>query len=187
MGAVISTLAFPTPDKEWSRANLLRRGEREDDQLVFLTTRSGYKIPAVHIIRPASHNKFTIVYSHGNAEDVGLSLPYLDHLSECCDCNVLAYEYCGYSIAEGKASESNCYECVDAAYRYLVEGRGQVDRRTTPERVDPSRIVLFGRSLGTGPTVDLASRLLSKTGETGCIAGVVLQSPLVRIILCGGE
>mmetsp|Transcript_10821 Transcript_10821/g.31491 ORF Transcript_10821/g.31491 Transcript_10821/m.31491 type:complete len:317 (-) Transcript_10821:972-1922(-) len=190
MGHVVSTLAFPSPDKEWSRTNLLRR-ERLN-QLIYLTTRSGYRIPAVHI-RRTGNDRFTIIYSHGNAEDVGLSLPYLDHLSQCCNCNVLAYEYCGYSISDGEASEKNCYECIDAAYRYLVEGRGAAlkgndaggskikNARASEQEftsVDPSRIVLFGRSLGTGPTVDLAARLLSKTGESSCIAGVVLQSPL---------
>ena len=129
------------------------------------------RIPAVHI--QSDERKFTIIYSHGNAEDVGLSLPYLDRLSRRCNCNVLAYEYCGYSIAEGEPSEKNCYECIDAAYRYLTAGRQSV--------VDPSSIVLFGRSLGTGPTVDLAARLLSKTtGKGSSLAGVVLQSPLVR-------
>uniref|UniRef100_A0A7S4ABG9 Uncharacterized protein n=1 Tax=Pseudo-nitzschia australis TaxID=44445 RepID=A0A7S4ABG9_9STRA len=190
MGSIASTLAFPSPDKEWSRADLLRR--QRVNQLIFLTTRSGYRIPAVHIQRN-KEARFTIIYSHGNAEDVGLSLSYLDSLSHGCDCNVLAYEYCGYSIADGEASEKNCYECIDAAYRYLVEGRReafegnggsglQKKQSQSSEQpsisVKPHRIVLFGRSLGTGPTVDLAARLLSKRGDSNCIAGVVLQSPL---------
>ncbi|VEU34684.1 unnamed protein product [Pseudo-nitzschia multistriata] len=88
------------------------------------------------------------------------------------------------TISEGEASEKNCYECIDAAYRYLVEGKREPfegNKRVSAQTsipVDPSRIVLFGRSLGTGPTVDLAARLLSRTGESRCIAGVVLQSPL---------
>ncbi len=206
MGEIASKLAFPYPDKEWSQAHLLER--ERFNQLVFLTTESGHRyafgdeivliylvwvnnskedgtmsflifsfcrtflrIPAVHI--RSEERKFTIIYSHGNAEDVGLSLPYLDRLSRCCNCNVLAYEYCGYSIAEGEPSEKNCYECIDAAYRYLTVRRQSV--------VDPSSIVLFGRSLGTGPTVDLAARLLSETtGKGSSLAGVVLQSPLVR-------
>lgn len=148
-------------------------------------------IPAVHI--QGDEAKFTIIYSHGNAEDVGLSLPYLDHLSRCCNCDVLAYEYCGYSIAEGESSEKNCYECIDAAYLYLVNGHGSLEgdfenasreKRSRPwgrklTIVDPSRIVLFGRSLGTGPTIDLAARLLSENdGMKPSIAGVILQSPL---------
>jgi len=30
----------------------------------------------------------TILYSHGNAEDVGLALPYIDQLSRDCNVNV---------------------------------------------------------------------------------------------------
>ena len=151
----------------------------------FLSCATFISIPAVHIQN--DERKFTIIYSHGNAEDVGLSLPHLDHLSQCCDCNVLAYEYCGYSIAEGEPSEKNCYECIDAAYRYLAEGRQSFHGdengtlRLRSPAVDPSRIVLYGRSLGTGPTVDLAARLLS---ENDCrFAAVILQSPLVSEII----
>jgi len=185
MGEIVSKLAFPYPDKEWSEAYLLER--ERFNQLVFFTTESGHRIPAVYI--QSDERKFTLIYSHGNAEDVGLSLPYLDRLSRCCDCNVLAYEYCGYSIAEGEPSEKNCYECIDAAYRYLTEGRKRFeeDKDSAPPSnrstsvVDPTRIVLFGRSLGTGPTVDLAARLLSKDiGKGPRLAGVILQSPLVR-------
>ena len=43
--------------------------------------------------------------------------------------------------------------------------------------IDPSLIVLFGRSLGTGPTVDLCSRSPN-------IAGCILQSPLESGIRC---
>ena len=48
--------------------------------------------------------------------------------------------FIGYSISDGRASEQNCYEAINAAYRYATE----------TEQIDPSCIVLFGRSLGTG-------------------------------------
>ena len=41
MGDIVSTLAFPHPDKEWSQADLLRR--KRLNQLVFLTTESGHR------------------------------------------------------------------------------------------------------------------------------------------------
>jgi hypothetical protein len=41
MGAVVSTLAFPFPDKGWSQNDLLRRARM--NQLVYLTTESGYR------------------------------------------------------------------------------------------------------------------------------------------------
>mmetsp|Transcript_31077 Transcript_31077/g.75110 ORF Transcript_31077/g.75110 Transcript_31077/m.75110 type:complete len:291 (+) Transcript_31077:198-1070(+) len=183
MGAVVSALAFPAPDKSISRRALLDR-ELKKKQLVYITTRSGLRIPAVHIQRKSSQQQqgdrmLTIVYSHGNAEDLGLSLPYLDYLSHFCGCTVFAYEYCGYSLAEGDPSEENCNECIEAAFSYLTTEKGLL----------PSNIVLFGRSLGTGPTIDFASKLCQKNRNESKIgrrsqqrqqqiAGVVLQSPL---------
>lgn len=147
MGAIVSTLAFPVPPKELSQAALLTRAARQ--QLVYLKTASGHQIPAIHLQNkpisnnnPSSCSSYTLIYSHGNAEDVGLSLPYLDCLTQYCQCHVLAYEYCGYSVAEGEPSERNCHECIQAAYDYLVN----------QQKVEPSKIVLFGRSLGTGET-----------------------------------
>jgi hypothetical protein len=162
MGAIVSTLAFPFPEKEISKAALVGRAAK--NQLVYLRTQSGHSIPAIYIqnnkhkkksigSNDNNNNTFTIIYSHGNAEDVGLSLPYLDYLSQCCDCHVLAYEYCGYSIAEGEPSEQNCYHCIQAAYDYL----------TIQSLVDPGRIVLFGRSLGTGEDILISTSVLYAT------------------------
>jgi pimeloyl-ACP methyl ester carboxylesterase len=171
MGALVSALAFPVPQREISEQELKARR----NELVTLKTRAGNVIPAIHIQRrrrssaSASNNnsKFTIIYSHGNAEDVGRSLHYLDLLSEICQCSVFAYEYPGYSIADGEPSEENCYHAINAAYDYV----------TTTAGVDPAHVVLFGRSLGTGPTVDFCSRTIG-------IAGCILQSPLESGIRC---
>jgi pimeloyl-ACP methyl ester carboxylesterase len=152
MGALISTLAFPVPPKEWASGQLRER----PDLVPNLKTASGIGTVAVHIQRGAP---FTLLYSHGNAEDVGLSLPYLDKMADTCGVNVFAYEYCGYGLAEGDPSEENCYLCIDAAYEYLRQ------------KVDPSTIIVFGRSLGSGPSTDLVSRHPE-------IRGLVLQSPL---------
>jgi len=160
MGAIVSAIAFPHPPKAYSEVALRARQD-----LRSITTKNGLTIPIIHIKKCGS--KFTILYSHGNAEDVGLALNYLDTLSSALDASIIAYEYPGYSISDGRASEQNCYEAINAAYRYATE----------IEQIDPSCIVLFGRSLGTGPTVDLCSRC-------GPIRGCILQSPLESGIRC---
>lgn len=151
MGGLIGALAFPVPPREWAAGQLRARSD-----LVQLTCDGGQKIVAIHIERGS---QFTILYSHGNAEDVGLSLQYLDKMSEHCDANLFAYEYLGYGLSDGEPSEENCYISINAAYEYLIK------------KVDPNRIVAFGRSLGSGPTVDLVSRHPE-------IKAMVLQSPL---------
>jgi abhydrolase domain-containing protein 17 len=162
MGSVVSAIAFPFPDPELSRRLL----ESRKDQLVWLKTKSGYKIHAFQIRKEAA--PFTILFSHGNGEDVGLLLPHFENIAEICHCSVFAYEYPGYSITEGEPSERNCYEAVDAAYQYLLDSG-----------ISPEHMILYGRSLGTGVAVDLCSR-------TPNMGGCILESPLesgIRVFL----
>jgi fermentation-respiration switch protein FrsA (DUF1100 family) len=74
---------------------------------------------------------------------------------------VFAYDYEGYGTSQGKPSEKACYEDSAAAYEFLA-----VNLKTTPDR-----IIIFGRSVGTGPAAYIAAKRPS--------AGVVLQSPFV--------
>jgi len=152
MGGAVSALAFPAPPKEWGKDRLEARPD-----LIKLNTPEG-DIGAIHI---RNFSRCTILYSHGNAEDLGQILQYLDAMAHTCNADVLAYDYCGYGVSEGSPSEQNAYMAIDAAYNHLT--------RTC--KVDPSRIVAFGRSIGSGPTVDLVSR-------TPEIRAMVLQSPL---------
>lgn len=156
MGAAVAHLAFPVPPKEWSSAALLARPD-----LLYLETENEDKIAAVHIRRGAAGTDRVVLYSHGNAEDLGQRLNYLDLMAQTCACDVFAYEYCGYGFSEGTPSEENCIRCIDAAYEYLTETL----------MFSPKRIVAFGRSIGSGPTIDLAARQRD-------IRGVVLQSPM---------
>ena len=167
MGSLVEKLAFPGPFEgryASERALLAHPG------LVFLETAGGDRIPAVFFRAGGKKARFTILYSHGNATAVGGLVYTLQLLSEKTGADVFAYEYPGYSVStpsEHKASEKRCYQAVDAAMQYLVESEG----------VSPRSLVLFGRSLGTGPTCDLASR-------TENLAGTVLQSPLSSAIHC---
>ena len=69
----------------------------------------------------------------------------------------------------GEPSEQNCYADIEAAYQYLREVK----------KLLPEQIVLYGRSLGSGPTCYLAA----KTAESGrSIAGVILQSPVLSVL-----
>jgi len=111
--------------------------------------------------------EFTILYSHGNAEDIGLSYRALKKLAEKVEVNLLAYDYSGYGLSTGDHSEKNAYADIRAAYNFLINECG----------VAADTIIFFGRSLGSGPTTDLASTV--KEG-----AGLVLQSPLSSCIRC---
>ena len=65
--------------------------------------------------------------------------------------NLLSLDYRGFGRTAGVPSEAGLYSDAAAGYRYL----------TDVERVEPSRIVLAGRSLGSAVAVDLATRVAS--------------------------
>jgi fermentation-respiration switch protein FrsA (DUF1100 family) len=77
------------------------------------------------------------------------------------NCNIFSYDYSGYGVSTGKPSEKNLYADIDAAW----------DALRTRYEISPENIILYGQSIGTVPTVDLASRY-----EVGA---VILQSPLM--------
>lgn len=105
----------------------------------------GDTIAAVWLPNPAA--RFIILYSHGNAEDLGGDLPILRALRDH-GFAVLAYDYRGYGLSTGRPSERNAYADESAAYAWLTRELG----------VAPGRIIVHGRSLGGGPAGELASR-----------------------------
>lgn len=118
---------------------------RDTNEILKLTTRDGNSISAIYL--PNSNAIYTILYSHGNAEDIGDILPVLKKIGGI-GFSVFAYDYHGYGTSTGKASEVNSYQDIDAAYEYLS---GTLN-------VPSDRIISFGHSVGGGPAVDLASR-----------------------------
>ncbi|XP_042453467.1 alpha/beta hydrolase domain-containing protein 17C-like isoform X1 [Zingiber officinale] len=71
------------------------------------------------------------------------------------------YDSSGYGQSTGKPSEYNTYAGVDVVYNCLKEHYGVADED----------LILYGQSLGSGPTLDLASRLQK-------LRAVVLQSAI---------
>ena len=102
-----------------------------------------------------------LLYCHGNAEDVGLVRPALVDFAARWRVHVLAVEYPGYGLmAEvdkyGRACEDGVNRCVRAAYRFLTAALG----------IPPSRIILFGRSIGSGPCCALAAEIGKRETES---------------------
>jgi abhydrolase domain-containing protein 17 len=111
---------------------------------------------------PDAH--FTILYSHGNAEDLGYLQPVFDEM-RAAGFAVLAYDYRGYGRSTGsRPTVRSTIEDATAVYRYAVDELG----------IPPDRLILHGRSLGSGPTLELATRYDA--------AGVVLESAFVSVL-----
>jgi fermentation-respiration switch protein FrsA (DUF1100 family) len=130
-------------------------GYRDDAAILKLTSSDGAKISATYLPNPDAI--FTVLFSHGNAEDIGDDEPLLERI-RAAGFGVLAYDYQGYGTSEGKPTERHAYDDEDAAYKFLVQTM----------HIQPTKIIAFGRSVGSGPAADLASRRP--------VAGLILES-----------
>lgn len=117
----------------------------------------------------------SLLYSHGNAEDLGESYYFLRDLAGRLKANIIAYDYSGYGLSSGYPTEENVYDDAEFMYNFVTKGLG----------VPPRLLILWGRSLGSGPTCYLASRydeciggVVIVSGFTSCVATVVPRSIL---------
>jgi pimeloyl-ACP methyl ester carboxylesterase len=128
---------------------------RDTKQTIKLRSHDGKEISAVYISNPQA--TYTILFSHGNAEDLNTLASSLVDLKNM-GFSVFAYDYHGYGTSGGRANEQNAYEDENAAYEYLVQVL----------HIPSNRIIAFGRSLGGAMAIDLAARTT--------LAGLVVES-----------
>ncbi|XP_011033472.1 PREDICTED: alpha/beta hydrolase domain-containing protein 17A-like isoform X2 [Populus euphratica] len=79
-----------------------------------------------------------------------------------CTCSMNCYDYSGYGASSGKPSEFNTYYDIEAVYNCLKKDYG----------IKQEDLILYGQSVGSGPTLHLASRLQK-------LRGVVLHSAIL--------
>ena len=131
---------------------------KDSPEILKLKSTRGDLISALYLRNPLA--TFTLLVSHGNAEDLGDDRNWLAALHDA-GFNVFAYDYQGYGTSQGTPSEKSAYDDENAAYDYL----------TVELKTPPNRIIILGRSVGSGPAVQLA--------VTRPVAGLVLQSAFV--------
>jgi hypothetical protein len=89
----------------------------------------------------------TVLFFYGNGDCIATSMG-LFRTFRRLGANVLIPEYVGYPMSSGRPSEQAFYDTAISAYDYLL----------TRKDVDPKQIIVVGRSIGSGPAVDLAVR-----------------------------
>jgi fermentation-respiration switch protein FrsA (DUF1100 family) len=119
--------------------------QNTDRRIFKLPSSHGAQISAVYL--PNRKARYTLLYSHGNAEDIGQNLQMFAKLKEM-GFAVLAYDYHGYGTSPGTPTEANAYQDEEAAYNYLIKDRS----------VPANRIIAIGHSLGSAMAIDLARR-----------------------------
>lgn len=123
----------------------------------------GAQIALVHLTDPDA--PLTILFSHGNAEDLGHAMPFLEALRDT-GYSVIGYDYRGYGASTGgRATAEGTYRDIEAVYRHATVELG----------IPASRIVLFGRSVGSGPSTHLAA------SET--VGGLILENAFTSAFL----
>ncbi len=133
------------------------KGQQAFVPLIYLDVAEGVNI-SLRYLRPQSEDALVILYSHGNAEDLSYMEYYLQEY-RARGYGIAAYDYEGYGASDGKPSEQNTYRDVERVYRYLTEEAG----------IAPGRIVIYGTSVGSGPSCYLAEKYPA--------AGLVLEAP----------
>jgi len=130
------------------------------------TPLSAWLIPAARATPEAPW----VLISHGNYGNIGYGgRPQFYAWFRDLGVNLFAYDYRGFGASEGSPSEAGVYADAAAAYRYLTDSL----------HVPPSRIVLFGHSLGTGVTIELARHVSA--------AGLIVEDAYTSVVDRGQE
>jgi fermentation-respiration switch protein FrsA (DUF1100 family) len=102
-------------------------------------------------------SEMVLLWFHGNAGNLSHRLDMINGLMEL-PVQVFIMDYRGYGKSEGSPSEKGIYLDAQAAWDYL----------TVERRIPANRVIIFGKSLGSAPAVDLASKVEA--------AGLIVQS-----------
>jgi hypothetical protein len=120
-----------------------RSGFRFED--VFIDTPDGERLHGWYL--PLEGSRGAILYCHGNAGNVSYRRPAITGLMKL-GLDVFIFDYRGYGKSTGSPTEVGTYVDAEAAWRYLVDVR----------KIDPKRIVIWGRSLGGAIAIELAEK-----------------------------
>jgi hypothetical protein len=111
---------------------------------VRLTAEDGVRVHGWYL--PVPEARWVTLVSHGNAGNISHRLDRALLIQSRLRSSVFLYDYRGYGESEGSPDEGGTYRDVRAAYRFLSEEK----------KVPPDRIVLFGESLGSAVSLELA-------------------------------
>lgn len=136
----LNGVLFPSPTPSYESESF------RSDMIWVPNTRGRAKIPCLYLRCEKGSSK-VLVYFHGNAEDVGLSYNLMDHLRCALRVHVLAVEYPNYGVYPGQTSAERIIEDAERVFEYL----------TVECQLSPRDIIVFGRSIGSGPATWLAS------------------------------
>lgn len=169
--SLVNRALFPAPAPSYNITSF-RRGTVSSSTLLLLPIAGrSSKFPAL-FIEPAHPKGGLLMYFHGNGADLGLVHTLLIRLALELDVHVLAVEYPGYGVCPDYGHRAPSEAAIDtfamSAWNFAIQQL----------RFDPSDIIIFGRSIGTGPAAKLASVACTQKQNP---AALILQSPYTSV------
>jgi fermentation-respiration switch protein FrsA (DUF1100 family) len=126
----------------------------DSPEIIKIRVGDGVSLSALYL--EATGSEFTILYSHGNGEDIG-DLREIFETFQSAGYSVFAYDYRGYGTSGGKVSEKSFYKDAMRVYNYMVNEL----------KKPPEKIIALGRSIGGAAAIDIANKEK--------VAGVILE------------
>lgn len=127
-------------------------------EIIKVTTSAGEQIALREFA--VADAEYTIIYHHGNEEDIGRITPLMQYYQSRGH-QIVVYDYPGYGLSSGKPTEASSVRAAEAVWQYL----------TTQKNIAPEKLIHLGSSIGTGVAVEMAKRHPS--------GGVILHSPML--------
>lgn len=118
-------------------------GYRDAGGLIRIPVEGEQTLAAIHRVNPTA--RCTVMVLHGNSEDLSDVMALVDRLYKR-GYSVLAFDYRGYGLSPGHPTEASVFEDASAVFDHLVGVLG----------VPAEAILVWGRSLGSGPAIHLA-------------------------------
>ncbi|CAD8150599.1 unnamed protein product [Paramecium pentaurelia] len=129
---------------------------------LYLDTKNG-KL-AIALIQPLNYEiKMVLIHSHSNHPDIGCCMDeYIDFCNKF-KIMIIGYDYPGYGLSHGVSSQDSIFNAIECVYHFALSLGFQ-----------NSQILLYGQSLGTSPSLYLASQIK--------IGGIIIKSSFKSIL-----
>ena len=111
--------------------------------------------------KPISFSRPTILFLHGNAGNILHRYVNMLLLFNT-GCNVFIFDYRGYGMSSGNPDEPGLIQDSIAALDYLRNFNNLKPSLIPTDSIDPSKIIVFGRSLGGAVALGLAEKRYSQ-------------------------
>ena len=138
------------------------RGEKLNAEIkeIFIPSTEGITLKSWFYKNP--NNKYTVLFFHGNAGELGNRIYKLNELKNL-NLNYLIISWRGFSGNKGSPTEQGLYNDAKSAVEWLEKNN-----------IKKNKIILYGESLGTGVAVEV--------GQNQDFAGIILESPYTSIV-----